>query len=264
MSVQPVLPAAFVSSASSHIPSSSIIDSWFSSDLSQFDSPHWRPHSHDQNYGDEVYSESKAGDAVWWIKVTGLLSGSLFEVDDLLDRSLVQRQSEWHALFIGGFSIIKHSPTVEICYFQYKSGSFLVSPRDCCYIKARKNLFHSDGSARGVLLSYRSIPLNPPNELSPDKSSKFERTTFSGAHLLEFTEKHGEFRYSYIQHADPGGWIPNSLANRPQCSIMAKEIQGVRKVVTEAKKVRSHPELNEVMKEVWDHWKDRQEEEHKN
>ena len=97
----------------------------------------------------------------------------------------------------------------------------LISPRDTCYIKVRRNL------PNGFLLSYRSIDL-PEGR---DASGKFVRTIFKGAHLIEKLEQSNGFRYTYLQYADPGGRIPKTLANRPQCDIILKEIEGIRRAM---------------------------------
>jgi hypothetical protein len=95
------------------------------------------------------------------------------------------------------------------CFSRYASPSILISPRDTCYIKVRRNLVN------GFVLSYRSIDVPE----ATDPSGKFVRTTFKGAHLIETTEKGNGFLYTYLQYADPGGHIPKMLANRPQCNI---------------------------------------------
>lgn len=96
-----------------------------------------------------------------------------------------------------------------------------ISPRDTCYIKVRRNL------PNGFLLSYRSIDV--PEASDPTK--KFVRTVFKGAHLIERTDRAKGFRYTYLQYADPGGSIPKVLANRPQCQIILKEIEGIRRAM---------------------------------
>ena len=104
---------------------------------------------------------------------------------------------------------------------RYASPSVLISPRDTCYIKVRRNLPH------GFLLSYRSIDLP---EIS-DPTKKFVRTVFKGAHLIEKTDQERGFRYTYLQYADPGGSIPKVFANRPQCQIILKEAEGIRRAM---------------------------------
>lgn len=109
---------------------------------------------------------------------------------------------------------------ILIC-FRYASPSIFVAPRDTCYIKIRRNLVN------GFILSYRSIDLPE----ATDASGKFVRTIFRGAHLIETTDKDNEFRYTYIQYADPGGLIPKRFANRPQCNIILNEIEGIRRAM---------------------------------
>jgi hypothetical protein len=105
--------------------------------------------------------------------------------------------------------------------FRYASPSILIAPRDTCYIKVRRNL------PNGFILSYRSIDLPEAR----DPSGKFVRTIFQGAHLIETNDRGNGFRYTYIQYADPGGRIPKVLANRPQCDIILKEIEGIRRAM---------------------------------
>jgi hypothetical protein len=105
--------------------------------------------------------------------------------------------------------------------FRYASPSILIAPRDTCYIKVRRNL------PNGFILSYRSIDLPEAR----DPSGKFVRTIFQGAHLIETNNRGDGFRYTYIQYADPGGRIPKVLANRPQCDIILKEIEGIRRAM---------------------------------
>ncbi|CAF4533246.1 unnamed protein product, partial [Rotaria magnacalcarata] len=64
-----------------------------------------------------------------------------------------------------------------------------------------------------------------------DSSGKFVRTTFKGAHLIEKTDNEDSFRYTYAQYADPGDLIPKIFANRPQCDIILKEIEGIRRAM---------------------------------
>ena len=97
----------------------------------------------------------------------------------------------------------------------------MISPRDTCYIKVRRNL------PNGFILSYRSIDV-PEGR---DPTGKFVRTTFQSAHLIEKLDNINGFRYTYLQHADPGGWIPKSLANRPQCDVIFREIQGIQRAM---------------------------------
>ena len=77
------------------------------------------------------------------------------------------------------------------------------------------------------MLSYRSIDLPE----ATDPSGKFVRTIFKGAHLIEKTDNGESFRYTYIQYAHPGGLIPKMFANRPQCDIILKEIEGIRRAM---------------------------------
>ena len=97
----------------------------------------------------------------------------------------------------------------------------LIAPRDTCYIKVRRDL------PNGFILSYRSIDVPEAR----DSTGRFVRTTFKGAHLIETNEKNDGFLYTYLQYADPGGSIPKMLANRPQCDIILKEIEGIRKAM---------------------------------
>lgn len=106
-------------------------------------------------------------------------------------------------------------------FFRYASPSIFISARDTCYIKVRRDLDN------GFLLSYRSIDL--PEMI--DSTGKFVRTIFKGAHLIEKVDDINGFRYTYLQYADPGGHIPKSLANRPQCNIILKEIEGIRRAM---------------------------------
>lgn len=80
------------------------------------------------------------------------------------------------------------------------------------------------------MLSYRSIDRPEVN----DSRGKFVRTIFKGAHLIEKIDNKTGFQYTYLQYADPGGLIPKILANRPQCNIILKEIQGIRRAMKNA------------------------------
>lgn len=104
---------------------------------------------------------------------------------------------------------------------RYASPSILIAPRDTCYIKIRRNLVN------GFILSYRSI--DRPETI--DTSGKFVRTNFKGAHLIETNDNNNGFIYTYIQYADPGGHIPKMFANRPQCNIILKEVEGIRRAM---------------------------------
>ena len=96
-----------------------------------------------------------------------------------------------------------------------------IAPRDTCYIKVRRDL------PNGFILSYRSVDLPEAR----DSTGKFVRTHFKGAHLIERAEQDNGFTYTYLQYADPGGQIPKMLANRPQCDIILKEIEGIRRAM---------------------------------
>ncbi|CAM4781203.1 unnamed protein product [Rotaria magnacalcarata] len=173
--------------------------------------------------GDVCYIYKPPGDSIWWIKlVAHVENSSLANIDDLLDASLKERHPEWHELFIDGRVVHKNEDgRSEICYFQYASPSIFISPRDTCYIKVRRTL------PNGFMLSYRSIDLPEAR----DSSGKFVRTTFKGAHLIEKTDNEDSFRYTYAQYADPGDLIPKIFANRPQCDIILKEIEGIRRAM---------------------------------
>ena len=127
-------------------------------------------------------------------------------------------------MFINGgpqkYNSISSGNTTNFVFdlIRYASPSLLIAPRDTCYIKVRRDL------PNGFLLSYRSVDLPEAR----DPTGKFIRTTFKGAHLIEKSEKDEGFRYTYLQYADPGGLIPKILANRPQCDIILKEIEGIR------------------------------------
>ncbi len=110
---------------------------------------------------------------------------------------------------------------ITLFFSRYASPSILIAPRDTCYIKVRRNL------ANGFILSYRSIDLPE----ATDASGKFVRTIFKGAHLIETTDNGNGFLYTYLQYADPGGRIPKIFANRPQCDIILKEIEGIRRAM---------------------------------
>lgn len=204
----------------------------------------WKSYRSDKLTNDHcyIYIDKKNNDPVWWIKVVADIDGDIGNIDDLLDKSLKERQHEWHVLFKGGYSIWKESK-YEICYYRYASTMFGVSPRDTCYMKLRCNLYcnengeitkqqqlyennHNvtintdedikvciDGDQQnkqsrtyyyGFLLSYRSINLP---ELAP-VAKNYVRTKFSGAHLItlkDFKDISKGFIYTYIQHAHPGG-----------------------------------------------------------
>lgn len=114
---------------------------------------------------------------------------------------------------------------IEIPYIsRYASPSMFIAPRDTCYIKVRRNL------PNGFLLSYRSIDLPEAS----DPTGKFVRTIFKGAHLIEKIDERHAFRYTYLQYADPGGSIPKVFANRPQCQIILKEVEGIRRAMKNA------------------------------
>jgi hypothetical protein len=61
--------------------------------------------------GDCVYNHFTKGDPVWWIKAVGIIINESVElmtnVDDLLDKSIKERQHQWHVLYRGGFSIYR-------------------------------------------------------------------------------------------------------------------------------------------------------------
>jgi hypothetical protein len=204
----------------------------------------WKSYRNDNVTNDHcyIYIDKKNNDPVWWIKVVADVDGDIGNIDDLLDKSLKERQHEWHVLFRGGYSIWKESSNnnlYEICYYRYASTLFGVSPRDTCYMKLRRNLYcdengvtiikqqlhennnnniintdddKSDGNQQskrstyyyGFILSYRSIDLP---ELAP-VAKNYVRTKFSGAHLItlkDFKDPSKGFIYTYIQHAHPGG-----------------------------------------------------------
>jgi len=184
-----------------------------------------------------IFIDKKNNDPVWWIKVVADIDGDIDNIDDLLDKSLKQRQHEWHVLFRGGYSIWKDSNnSYELCYYRYASTMFGVSPRDTCYMKLRRDLYcdingviivkqennynnvkvndsSPDGNGQqseqlsyyyGFILSYRSIDLP---QLAP-VAKNYVRTKFSGAHLItlkDFKDSSKGFVYTYLQHAHPGG-----------------------------------------------------------
>ncbi|CAF1196386.1 unnamed protein product [Adineta steineri] len=201
------------------------LDRYLDDDLALINNTNiWKEHKRGAQHKDDIcYVYKQSGDPIWWIKLVGYVeNSSLANIDDLLNTSLKERHPEWHELYINGRIICKNDDgRSEFCYFQYASPSALISPRDTCYLKVRRNL------ANGFLLSYRSI--DHPEAI--DLSGKFVRTIFKGAHLIEATDNGNGFRYTYIQYADPGGRIPKILANRPQCDIILNEIEGIRKAM---------------------------------
>ncbi len=95
----------------------------------------------------------------------------------------------------GGKILERVNEHVECCYFQYASPLALVSGRDTCYLKVRKNLASGD-KQEGFILSYRSTKRGdcPPNK-------DFVRLEFRGAHLIEpLPDGEQGFLYTYIQH----------------------------------------------------------------
>ncbi|CAF1303664.1 unnamed protein product [Didymodactylos carnosus] len=188
----------------------------------------WKEYKRSKNDDAICYTHKVDGDPIWWIKVVAnVTNGIIDNVDDLLDASLKERQAQWHELYVDGGTIHRYSDTAEICYFKYSSPIKLVSPRDTCYLKIRRPLsFQSETrDYRGFILSYRSISL----PCRAPVAHGYVRTVFKGAHLIE--ELVDGFRYTYIQHADPGGSLPKMFANRPQCDIVLKEVEGIRKAI---------------------------------
>ncbi|CAF1183737.1 unnamed protein product [Adineta steineri] len=184
----------------------------------------WEEYKHGAHHNDDIcYVYKTPDDPIWWIKLVAYIDdGSLANIDDLLDASLQQRHSEWHALYLDGRIVRKNDDgRSEICYFQYASPSILTSGRDMCYIKVRRNLDN------GFILSYRSVDI--PEAI--DSSGKFVRATYKGAHLIETSKDAPGFLYTYLQYADPGGSIPKVLVNRPQCDIILNEIDGIRRAL---------------------------------
>nr|ACD54782.1 unknown [Philodina roseola] len=204
------------------------LDRYIDEDLSLINNTTiWKEYKRGKQHKDDVcYVYQSTNDSIWWIKLVALVEeGSIDNIDDLLDHNLKERHPEWHELYIDGRILKKNEDGHQLNVFfsssRYASPSIFIAPRDTCYLKVRRNL------SNGFILSYRSIDL-PEGR---DESGKFVRTIFKGAHLIEKTEKNTGFRYTYIQHADPGGSIPKILANRPQCDIIFKEIEGIRRAM---------------------------------
>ncbi|CAF1317218.1 unnamed protein product [Adineta ricciae] len=183
----------------------------------------WREYKRGTQHKDDIcYIYKAPNDSIWWIKLVAHVdNSSLGNIDDLLDANLKQRHPEWHELYIDGRIIRKNDDRSEFCYFQYASPSMFIAPRDTCYIKVRRDL------PNGFILSYRSVDLPEAR----DSTGKFVRTHFKGAHLIERAEQDNGFTYTYLQYADPGGQIPKMLANRPQCNIILREIEGIRRAM---------------------------------
>lgn len=219
---------------------STVFNSYIDADLSLINNTEvWQVYKQNSTTGDICYYYKQPNDPLWYIKLVGIVqlptaadtnsnNSVLANISDLLDTNIHQRQSEWHELYISGQRIHLYNKLAEIYYFQYKSPLCGVSPRDCCYLKLRRNL----ETGTGFILSYRSINI-PISTNSSNNNSKFVRTIFTGAHLIESIDNSStaSFRYTYLQRADPGGWINRSLSNRPQCKVIMKEINGVREAM---------------------------------
>lgn len=114
----------------------------------------WKSYKANSSTNDHCYTfiDRKNNDPVWWIKGVGHVSGDIDNAGDLLDRSLTERQPEWHVLFRGGYSVWREpNGLYEICYYRYASTLFAVAPRDTCYMKLRRNLYCDDNGV--VILS---------------------------------------------------------------------------------------------------------------
>jgi len=164
-----------------------------------------------------------SNDSALYFKITGPVNATVDELLDLLDLHLIERQPEWHDLFIEGKIVQKISDNVEIMYMAYNSGIPLVTNRDFVYVKVRKQLSEEVGG--GVLLTYRTVPHQDCPPLP-----QYVRGEFEAAHCFRPNPKDpSSTDYTYIQHADSKGMIPKFFTNAPQVNIMLNEIDGVRK-----------------------------------
>lgn len=202
----------------------------------------WKPVLHEKKSQDNpelgavVSSYQAAGDPCKWFKIEGRVRTTIEEIRDLLDFRLLERQSEWHHLFVEGEIPEKHarpgepaSDLLELCWMAYDSGSFLVSVRDFIYWKVGK----TTDEHGGFQLSYRTVPQSGLNVTIPHRPS-YVRGEFQAAHFIEDLGD-GMLAYTYIQRADPKGMIPLFLTAGPQAEILLKEIAGVRRATRRSK-----------------------------
>jgi len=162
------------------------------------------------------------GSSVRCFKVKGVIpdcdSQSIY---DLLHHNLVERQSEWHELYLKGKKLgsFSDSKDIEFFHFCYKSGIPIISGRDCSYVKIFTPL------ENGFILTYRSLNINGcPVEPS------FERTDILiGSHMVTVGEDKIPI-LTYIQQATPGGLVPVWLSNMSQVDIILKEFKKIREV----------------------------------
>jgi hypothetical protein len=203
-----------------------ILDKYLEEDLALINCTTWTQYkkNDDEDVCDRIIV---ANDPIWRIKVTGSIEGSLANISNLLDAAIKERQSEWHELYAGGEYIYQDpANSLEVCLFRYLSPVSFVSPRDTVYLKVRRDYYNENNELQSFLLSYRSLDLD---EILP-VSKGHVRTLFQGAHYIQVINQNC-FRYTYYQRADPCGLIIKRLSNGPQCSIMLKEVQGVRRAV---------------------------------
>lgn len=128
----------------------------------------------------------------------------------------------------------------EVCHFQYAPAMFLVSAREVCYVKTRRDL---DNGA--FLISYRSVA----HEGAPE-TKEHVRMDLRGAHLIE-PRPEGGLLYTYIQHVpcpihsqnvltgrahahslvQLDSKVPTLVANKPLAGVMLKETEARRKAL---------------------------------
>jgi START domain len=179
---------------------------------------------------DVVYEYEEAGEPLLWLKVEAIVNAPLASLQNLLDTNLLQRQSEWHKLFIEG-RVDVIDDNMQLCWMAYKSGSWLVDSRDFVYEKHARFV---DNNTSSLVLSYRCVAGQEERMRSIDfdfgERKHYVRGFFEAAHHVEAIDERST-RYVYIQRADPRGLVPVWLTRAPQTDILLDEVVGVRKAV---------------------------------
>lgn len=167
-----------------------------------------------------VFVHKPKDDSFWWFKVVAPMpSATLAQANDLFDVSFAERKKEWNDLYKGGKVVEKVNDKTEVCHFQYDPAMMLMSARDVCYVKTRRDL---DNGA--FLLSYRSVE----HEGAP-VTKDFVRMELQGANLIQ-PRPEGGILYTYIQHLDSK--VPTLVANKPLGGVMLKETEARRKALS--------------------------------
>ena len=172
-----------------------------------------------------VYSYDPPHERGRWLRIEGKVRATMAQMKDILDDRLLERQKEWHHLFIEG-QILQREGPVELCWMAYDSDSFLVTDRDFVYFKIAAS------TETTLQLTYRT--LSPQQEADllprfplPSTDHAYVRGYFEAAHFVEDCGD-GTLTYVYLQRADPKGMIPLALTYTPQAKILLREIKGLR------------------------------------